>query len=93
MTENHPCFRYPIIEELDGAEQPVQPFRDEVRHKEKRGKWEIVKKKQYRKKKTDNKASGTPDGETYDHNDDDVRIVIDGDQRETEQRSETYAKQ
>ena len=41
----------------------------------------------------DNKASGTPDGETTDHNDDDIRIVIDDDQRETEKRSETHAKQ
>lgn len=33
----------------------------------------------------DSKASGTLDGETNDHKDDDIRIVIDDDQRETEQ--------
>ena len=43
---NHPCFRYPTREELDGAEQHFKPFIDEVCHKEERKKWEIVKKKE-----------------------------------------------
>ena len=86
-TENHPCFRYPKREKLDGAEHHFQPLRDELRPKEEREKWEIVKRKQNRKKKTDN-----TDSAMNDHNDDDSRIVIDADQRELEYRTNTDTK-
>ena len=90
-TENHPCFRYPTREELDGAEKHFQPLRDEVSHKEEREKWERVTKTQHRKKKTDNKASETPDGVTTEHTNADIRRVLDDNQRTyTTQKKDTH---
>ena len=64
-----------------------------MHHNEEREKWEIDKKKHHRKNKTDDKASGTPAGVTNDHNDDDIGIVIDDDQRKIERASATYSEQ
>ena len=81
------------IEELYGSWQIRQPCRDKLHHNEEREKWEIDKKKHHRKNKTDDKASGTPAGVPNDHNDDDIGIVIDDDQRKIERASATYSEQ